>query len=182
MHTLEDIRKFCSNFGFKPVITGSEIKQLPTVLQADEQLLAVTEGFLKEVHGRKIAGNGVIVVTDKRVLFYRKSIIGTETREEVPLSKVSSASIRKGMLDASIHITTSNNGAEIIHVDKKLAQKTVTIISDLISKETGSGGRTSQATAPISVADELKKLAELRDSGALTEDEFLSEKKKLLNR
>jgi hypothetical protein len=32
-----------------------------------------------------------------------------------------------------------------------------------------------------SIADELKKLAELRDSGALTEDEFFAAKKKLLS-
>jgi hypothetical protein len=37
------------------------------------------------------------------------------------------------------------------------------------------------ATAPTSVADELKKLADLRDAGALTDDEFCSAKAKLLD-
>jgi hypothetical protein len=37
-----------------------------------------------------------------------------------------------------------------------------------------------QTTAPASTADELKKLAELRDSGVLSEDEFTSQKLKLL--
>lgn len=37
-----------------------------------------------------------------------------------------------------------------------------------------------QAAAPSSKADELKKLAELRDSGILSEDEFTSQKLKLL--
>lgn len=37
-----------------------------------------------------------------------------------------------------------------------------------------------QAAAPSSKADELKKLAELRDSGVLSEEEFTSQKLKLL--
>jgi hypothetical protein len=36
------------------------------------------------------------------------------------------------------------------------------------------------AAAPLSKADELKKLAELRDSGVLSEEEFTSQKLKLL--
>jgi hypothetical protein len=36
------------------------------------------------------------------------------------------------------------------------------------------------AAAPASVADELAKLAKLRDAGALTDDEFAAQKAKLL--
>jgi hypothetical protein len=35
--------------------------------------------------------------------------------------------------------------------------------------------------APASVADELAKLAELRDQGILSEDEFLAQKGRLLS-
>lgn len=38
----------------------------------------------------------------------------------------------------------------------------------------------SAAVAPLSVADEIRKLAELREAGLLTEEEFLQQKSKLL--
>lgn len=37
-------------------------------------------------------------------------------------------------------------------------------------------------TSPVSVADEIMKLKKLKDDGVLTEDEFQSQKKKLLNK
>ncbi|HEY0312293.1 MAG TPA: SHOCT domain-containing protein [Allosphingosinicella sp.] len=42
------------------------------------------------------------------------------------------------------------------------------------------GAATAAATTPLSIADELKKLAELRASGAITEAEFQAAKQKLL--
>jgi len=40
---------------------------------------------------------------------------------------------------------------------------------------------TNLANHQISLADELKKLSDLRDSGVLTEEEFLIQKQKLIN-
>ena len=51
------------------------------------------------------------------------------------------------------------------------------IIADAISSAAG----TAKNNGPISVADELKKLKELLDSGVITQDEFNNEKAKLLN-
>jgi putative oligomerization/nucleic acid binding protein len=62
-------------------------------------------------------------------------MLGTTTKEEFPIAKISAASVRKGMLMASI-----------IH------------------------------------SDELAKLADLKDKGILTEEEFAAQKQKLLSR
>ena len=53
-------------------------------------------------------------------------------------------------------------------------------VDRIVNEFTGSPMIGVQATAPASKADELKKLAELRDGGILSEDEFTSQKLKLL--
>ncbi|AFD06236.1 PH domain-containing protein [Solitalea canadensis] len=87
MWTSERIDEFSKSFGHKPFSTKSEMKELPNLLKADEQLLGLLEGNLKEIHGRNVAGQGLVIVTDKRVIFFRKSFIGTVTKEETPISK-----------------------------------------------------------------------------------------------
>lgn len=47
-------------------------------------------------------------------------------------------------------------------------------------RDFGSGAQSQVPVAPSSVADELIKLAQLRDSGVLTLDEFEAQKSKLL--
>jgi len=46
---------------------------------------------------------------------------------------------------------------------------------------TGPNAAPQEPVAPASVADELAKLAELRDQGILSEDEFLAQKGRLLS-
>jgi hypothetical protein len=53
-----------------------------------------------------------------------------------------------------------------------------------VAPEEGSFGTEilkTDAPSSLGVADELKKLSELRDSGVLTEDEFAKQKRSLLN-
>jgi len=44
----------------------------------------------------------------------------------------------------------------------------------------GGSDKTDQPVSPLSIADELAKLAQLRDAGVLTEEEFAEQKAKLL--
>ena len=47
-------------------------------------------------------------------------------------------------------------------------------------RETGASNAPRPRQAPVSVADELIKLAQLRDAGVLTPEEFQAQKAKLL--
>src|SRR5262245_56942687 len=123
MHTKESIDAFLQEYGFKPSQTKSEIKELPNVLQPEEKLIALLEGWLKKIHNRDVNGQGLVILNNKIVIFFRKSIIGTVTKEEIPISKVSSASYRKGLMFASLAIITSNNEAVVEQCDKTNAQR-----------------------------------------------------------
>ena len=75
------------------------------------------------------------------------------------------------------------NTVRFNHDQGKNFQLLRTQIDEAIAAQGPSGTATSPATPQIvatSVADELKKLAELRDSGVLTEAEFDAQKAKLL--
>jgi len=54
-------------------------------------------------------------------------------------------------------------------------------IMDKISKAKAAKNTPVVQSAPVSKMDELKKLAELRDSGVLTDEEFQTEKRRLLS-
>ena len=133
MHTKESIDAFMQAFGFKPSSTKSEIKELPNLLSPEEKLIGLLEGWLKKIHNRDINGNGLVILTSKRVIFFRKSIIGTVTKEEIPISKVSSASYRKGLMFSSVAIITSGNEAVVEQCDKTTAQRFSDEVQKLIS-------------------------------------------------
>ena len=50
-----------------------------------------------------------------------------------------------------------------------------------IVTQSGAGPRPSPAAQPASVADELRKLGELRDSGVLSDEEFEAQKRRLID-
>ncbi len=175
MHTIESIRKFCNDTGFKPGNTSSEIKELPNILKSDETLKGLLEGTLTKIHNRNFNGNGLAIATDKRVIFYRKSFIGTITHEEIPVTKISSVSFRKGLLLGSLMVITSNNEAKIENCDNKKAIQFSEVIKDLINT-------TSTTNTPIketNTLDEIERLFELKQKGAITEDEYSKLKQKL---
>jgi hypothetical protein len=92
---------------------------------------------------------------------------------------------RAGMRYTVVKVAT---GADIMefHVTKVQAEE----IKDTITRLMLGGGAPAalpspaapapSPTAPVSVADELAKLVQLRDSGALTDEEFAAQKAKLL--
>lgn len=182
MWTKEKLETFMKDYGFKPNQTKSEIKELPAILHPEEKLLGLAEGLLKKIHNRDVNGYGLVIATNKRVIFFRKSFIGTVTKEETPISKISSASFRKGILSSSIAIVTSNNESEVSNCDKTLGKKLIDIIQNLISGL----DQVSSTSAPVQnrqddSVTQLEKLFELKQKGILTEDEFNAQKIKILS-
>jgi hypothetical protein len=82
----------------------------------------------------------------------------------------------RGMqLETRVHQIATDSALEIL--SERLLLQMGTLAERAASVE---GATASSAVAQLSVADELAKLAHLRDSGILTEDEFAQQKAKLL--
>jgi len=85
---------------------------------------------------------------------------------------------RAGMRFTVVKVATAADVVEF-HVSKAQAEEAKATITRLMLGESMPTAAPGSA-ASASVADELAKLAKLRDSGALTEEEFATQKAKLL--
>jgi|GEM_PF-2210483 len=186
MWTKESIEKFMVDFGFKPRKTQPEIKDLPTILYPDEKLHGLIEGVLTRVHNREINGNGLVIATNKRIIFFRKSFLGIVTKEEIPITKVSSSSFRKGLMFSSVAIIASNNEAVVEYCDKDIGRRFNDTVQKLISNlETHTEHSVTQNNSQVSRTsssgiEQLEKLFDLKQKGILTEEEYAAQKAKLL--
>jgi len=179
MWTQEKTKEFCDKIGFIPENTKQEIKELPSLLFDDEKLLGLIEGTLENINGKNVGGWGLVIATDKRVIFFRKSIIGTITKEETPVSKITSASYRKGLMLSKISITTSNNDSVVDWCNNSAAEDFINILLNLIHNYNNTP--TQLSTNPNDPLSRLEKLFELKQKGILTEDEYIEQKRKILN-
>lgn len=147
-------------------------------LAAGEQVVAWGDGYIGEMmgKGKDKQHNGSLVVTDQRAAFFRAGLFG-QVLETIPLKGITSIERKSFMGHRSIRLHTSHDALEFKTFDKEQEQLLVTAIES---------GRASTAPAPAAAqtdaSDVLRKLAELRESGVLTDEEFASKKAELLAR
>lgn len=158
--------------------SGREIKKLVTYLDEGERVDAM-------VGGQYGKGMGLLTLTDRRLLFIIDGMT-TKTSEDFPLSRVSSVGWNGGMMTGTITIFASGNKAEIKNVSKDNGKEFVDLVRPRIADGQPSPAAAAPApavahqSAPVDVADQLMKLATLRDQGILSDEEFAAQKAKLL--
>lgn len=162
------------------VFTKGEIKELPYILADDEPILAVTDAqFLKTVDA------GILLVTPKRMISVSKAMFGLPKVHEFPNDTIRDVSFRNHFISPVITIRTEEKIVEFeCFLDKDDAQIFYDFISKIYNKESSSPQQESAdaVLADNSVFEQLEKLATLRESGVLTEEEFVTQKKKLLEK
>lgn len=144
-------------------------------LKSGEKMVAWGDGYIGNVMGVKedAQKNGSLIVSNERVIFYRRGLLG-EVLETIPLKSITSIERRSTLGHRVIRIHTSHDRLEFKLFDKAIEQTLMDAI------EAGRGAETKQA-APDGV-DLLKQLAQLRDAGVVTEQEFQDKKRDLLSR
>lgn len=147
-------------------------------------------------------GNGLLVLTDRRLLFVVHGMVKQAT-EDFPLEKVSSVQWTSGMLSGTLTIYASGNKAEIKNVSKNGGKALADIIRARLSSRhsTPAPAPTPPPAAPPAppasaapagdgplfttkeeVFAALKQLAELHQAGVLSDEEFNTKKAELLSR
>jgi len=153
------------------------VERLAAALFADEQLVDMATGMSTYVLAYRKA---VVLVTDRRVLIAQQKSGGSSGKiiiEEFPLSNISSVESGGGALSARLSIYAPGNKCEVTGMKVDEAQRVAAAVREGMAASSSE----SASTAPVtSVADELKKLAELRDAGVLTNEEFETQKRRLL--
>ena len=169
---LEEIHQQMIDAGVSDLFgTKKEVRHLPELMYADEKLLYATSGFVDK-------GTVLVVVTDQRLMFVNHGMIyGTDFRE-IPFEKINGVSYSTGIALAKVAIDNCANTTMIDQVSKKTAPEFVEILKSAIASEKEVSS--PEPTAVFSVADELIKFKQLLDAGVLTQEEFDTQKAKLL--
>ncbi|WP_323847029.1 PH domain-containing protein [Microbulbifer magnicolonia] len=142
-----------------------------------EGIQAWAEGYIGKVMGQGAESqkNGTLMVSQHRVIFCRKGMLG-EVLESIELDKISSIDRRSRLGHYTLRVHTSNDSLEFKSLDKERDQALAAAID---------AGRQRSQSKPAEPAAEdslakLERLAKLRDSGAVSDEEFQEAKKRLL--
>jgi hypothetical protein len=159
---------------------GREMKRLTTYLWEGESVHLMAAG-------RYGGGTGLVVLTDRRLLFVMDGVM-RQTIEDFPLDKVSSVQWSSGMALGTLTIFASGNKADIDQMNKKDGKQ----IADTVRARLAApkpqpfappvNQAPPQPAAGPDVYEQLRKLGELRDLGVVTPEEFEHKKRELLAR
>jgi hypothetical protein len=152
---------------------GREIKRLTQHLWEGETVEQMTTG----AYGK---GNGLVVLTDRRLLFVHHGVM-SHSSEDFPLEKVSSVQWGSGMVTGEITVFASGNKSVIKSVNKDDGKELVDRIRHRISVP-GTSAPAGGAPDPADPIEQIRKLGDLRDAGVLTPEEFEAKKADLLKR
>ena len=89
-----------------------EIKELPSILWEDENIERLVQGFYN-------GGLGILVATNKRLIFVDKGLVYGLKVEDFPYDKITSIQYKTGLLMGEITIFASGNKADISNIEKK---------------------------------------------------------------
>jgi Bacterial PH domain/Short C-terminal domain len=156
--------------------SGREIKKLVNYLWDDERVDLMAGG----TYG---AGTGLLVLTDRRLLFLKDGVFA-KTTEDFPMEKISSVQWSSGMISGTLTVFASGNKAEIKNMTKDDGKQIADVIRGRISSKTAHGSaleKTAISDQP-DLYEQLAKLGQLRGAGVLTPEEFEAKKAELLSR
>ncbi|MFM5440114.1 SHOCT domain-containing protein [Aeromonas enteropelogenes] len=145
-------------------------------LNKGEQITAWTEGYTGKMlgSGKDAQRNGVLIVTNIRVAFYRKGFIG-EIIETIPLDKLTSVERQSAMGHRTIRMHTSHDDLEFKTFDKEGETLVIEAMEAGRHKNVG-----KQSVDGGDVVERLKKLSSLKDAGVITDSEFAEKKAELM--
>lgn len=158
-----------------------KLKRSARKLEVDElpRILAVDEAIIAYASGRYNGGTGLLLATDRRLLFVEKGILSGVKTEDFGLDRITSIQCDTGLVSAELKIMASGNIARITWVENSSARIFSEVVRAKLS-EHKSSATTTVIQQPVDVADQLLKLAQLKEQGILTQEEFDGEKKRLL--
>ncbi len=174
MPTLDQIQEQINKYKFGSVYAKErEVKELPTILSADEELLAITGGQYHD-------GHGILVGTNIRLIFIDKGLLFGLKVEDFPYEKISSIEYKQGLMFGTISIYTSGNKADITYIPNIAIDEFVGFVRNMTHK-TENVAEPQTSTQDQDLISKLERLASLKEKGVLTDEEFNEQKKKLLS-
>jgi hypothetical protein len=149
--------------------------------EGEEVLKAIVGSYETRRMGQDSVRKGMLAATNRRLLFYAKKMGGYDL-ESFPYENISSIEMGKQMvMGHHVKFFASGNEVKMKWIDDKTGS-----VAEFVTevKRRMKGGSPAETPAAPSLqpdlADQLRRLGELRSEGLLTEDEFQAQKQKLL--
>lgn len=184
--------------------TNKEVRSLPQVLEQNEQIRAITSGYVG-------SNTCLLVCTDRRIIFLDRGMFYGLKQVQMPLNRINSIDHEVGLAMGSISVwdgatrMTLNNILrnkvnEFVRIAKssmeeynyRVAQYQQQQMQQHMAAQMQMQQQAQpqaqpkqlspeeQARRMSQMAEHLEKLAALRDKGILTEEEFQAQKAKML--
>lgn len=134
-------------------------------------------------------GLGLLVMTDKRLIFLKEGMLSS-TLEDFPFDKITSIQWSTGMLMGKIQIFLSGNKGEITNVDKTdgkaIAEAVRARISNLAVQHPAAHPPSTPPPPEPPVAQSplelMQQLEQMKNAGLISEDEYAAKKADILSR
>lgn len=164
---------------------SGERKMLYDLLDDDEQMGSMVGGRFQQDTARHSAHSGVVVATNKRVLFIDKGILGSTEIMEIRYQSIESVTHSTGLMMAGVHII--GRGASDYRIENIAEKDSVPVFVTFVRAQIEAAAQPNTPTATVgeptaqqTSLDELERLASLVDRGFLSREEFDVKKKQLL--
>jgi Bacterial PH domain/Short C-terminal domain len=153
---------------------------LQPILMDGEQLIDVTTGAADVMRlGQPTERRGTLFITDRRVGLFTKKLGGHDMLD-FSYGLLTSIEYKKGFSYGEITLLAAGDRTRFHMIPKDLVENLAKVIRERMVASTQPSQPATPAGSVASVADELLKLASLRDSGILTQEEFDAQKSKLI--
>lgn len=175
------------------IFVNSEVNELVNVLDKSEKIIAIAEG--KYLYNNL---EGILVSTERRVVFVDKKFFGGVFENEFPFYKITSMQHSSGLLSSELKLFTEGFKAEFKLYSRSAAKVFYDAIQNNVYTSQQQQQQQQQVQSvqqaqkhqsslvkdedPALIFDKLEKLGKLRESGILTDEEFAEQKKKLLDK
>ncbi len=171
MPTLEEVKSRISHIDeVDTSLCRWAIKALPDILYEDEILEDLVQGWYE--HER-----GILCATNKRLIFLDKGIFRLKVKD-FPYDRIDSIQYQTGILEGKITIFAAGDKAEIDQVFKEKARDFAKSVRARITANLGKPA----SNRDIDTISALERLAKLKESGMLTDEELQAEKAKIIAR
>ena len=181
-----------------------EIRRIANRLDQDEKVRLVAKQSRMKPGGSALATPNIVFATDKRVIIRNPTMLGMrENIEDIPYDKMTSVKLEKGIFSSTVLIrapglsemsrVSKSSGliawgrgedGQIDALSKDKGEQLITIIREGIdgTKKPSTQSAINTVNPQILIADELMKLASLKEQGIISETEFTQMKQDLLKK
>jgi hypothetical protein len=181
-----------------------EIRRIANRLDQDEKVRFVAKQSRMKPGGSALATPNIVFATDKRVIIRNPTMLGMrENIEDIPYDKITSVKLEKGVFSSTVLIrapglsemsrVSKHSGliawgrgedGQIDALPRDKGEQLFTIIREGIDgfRKSAAQSATTFVNPQISIADELRKLASLKEQGIISEEEFTQVKQDLLKK